>query len=92
MQPPGNWLWDSHQGMRHYSRVRHPVAIAALVTCMAAASDDGRAPLVLTCSNPASGATWQISVDLGKSTVDANPARIDAYHEAVARELARSSD
>jgi hypothetical protein len=62
--------------MRSFFRVRHLVAIAALATCIAAASGDGP-PLEITCTNPASGTSWQISVDLGKSTVDANPARID---------------
>ena len=53
-------------------------AIAAL-TCVAAAPIDGQprqnAPAI-TCTNPASGATWQISIDLDRATVDANPARI----------------
>ena len=31
----------------------------------------------VTCTNPASGATWQIKVDYDRKTVDANPARID---------------
>ena len=30
----------------------------------------------VTCTNPASGASWQIKVDYDRSTVDANPARI----------------
>jgi hypothetical protein len=63
--------------MRSFFRVRQLVAIAGVAICMAAAPGDGRSPLVLTCTNPASGATWQISVDLGKSTVDANPARVN---------------
>jgi hypothetical protein len=32
----------------------------------------------ITCTNPASGATWQIRIDYDKSTVDSNPARINA--------------
>jgi hypothetical protein len=40
----------------------------------------------LTCTNPASGATWQISIDYDKATVDANPARISdaeiSWHDA----------
>jgi hypothetical protein len=54
-------------------------AIAALATCGAAAPVDGqsqpRAPAI-TCTNPASGATWQISIDFDRATVDANPARV----------------
>jgi hypothetical protein len=34
------------------------------------------APTTMTCTNPVSGANWKISVDFGRSTVDANPARI----------------
>ena len=30
----------------------------------------------ITCTNPVSGASWQIHVDYGKATVDANPAKI----------------
>jgi hypothetical protein len=30
----------------------------------------------ITCTNPASGASWQIRIDYDKSTVDSNPARI----------------
>ena len=30
----------------------------------------------ITCTNPASGVTWQIKIDYERSTVDANPARI----------------
>ncbi len=33
-------------------------------------------PTTLTCTNPVSGANWKISIDFGRSTVDANPARI----------------
>jgi|ERR1700749_2275539 hypothetical protein len=33
-------------------------------------------PTSLTCTNPVSGANWKISIDFGKSTVDANPAHI----------------
>lgn len=34
-------------------------------------------PVALTCVNPASGAAWQITIDYGAGTVDANPASID---------------
>ena len=69
---------------------RHVVAaIAALATCIAAASADGQPQaqaLVVTCTNPASGTTWQISIDYDRATVDANPARVSAaeisWHDA----------
>jgi hypothetical protein len=34
------------------------------------------AAAAITCTNPASGASWLISIDYDKSTVDSNPARI----------------
>jgi hypothetical protein len=58
-------------------RIRHAAAIAALATCVAAGPAVG-APQqsVVTCTNPASGATWTIDIDYGRSTVDGNPASI----------------
>jgi hypothetical protein len=35
-----------------------------------------RADTAMTCTNPASGMTWQIKIDYDRSTVDANPASI----------------
>lgn len=41
---------------------------------------------VMTCTNPASGATWQIHIDFAQRTVDGNAARIGddeiAWHDA----------
>jgi len=42
----------------------------------AAAAETQRGEVAITCTNPVSGATWQIRVDYDRSTVDANPARI----------------
>jgi hypothetical protein len=59
-------------------------AIAALMACVAmpavaAAPAGGQAapdaPMV-TCTNPYSGTTWQISIDYEHATVDANPAQV----------------
>ncbi|MGC1407750.1 MAG: hypothetical protein WA864_02255 [Acetobacteraceae bacterium] len=69
---------------------RHVVAvIAALATCSATSSADGQPQaraLVVTCINRASGTTWQIDIDYGRATVDANPARVSAgeisWHDA----------
>jgi hypothetical protein len=30
----------------------------------------------ITCTNPASGASWQVMIDYGKATVDSYPAKI----------------
>ena len=55
------------------------VAIAALTTDLAAVPADGQPrpnPPVITCTNPYSGTTWQISIDYAHGTVDANPAKV----------------
>jgi hypothetical protein len=40
----------------------------------------------ITCTNPASGVSWQVRIDYDKGTVDSNPARISAsqisWHDA----------
>ena len=67
-------------------------AIAALAACLRPAGGRARrraAPAArarVTCTNPASGATWQISIDYDRATVDANPARVSdaeiSWHDA----------
>lgn len=53
------------------------VAIGALAACSAGgAARAGPRTAAITCVNPASGATWRITIDHGRSTVDSNPARI----------------
>ncbi|MGO8919394.1 MAG: hypothetical protein ACLQJR_26120 [Stellaceae bacterium] len=63
--------------------------VAALAACMAVPAIGGEAPsgvTAITCTNPASGASWQISIDYEKGTVDANPARVSdakiSWHDA----------
>jgi hypothetical protein len=64
-------------------------AVAALTASVAAApvhgQSESRTP-VITCTNPASGATWQISIDFDRVTVDSNPARVSdaeiSWHDA----------
>jgi hypothetical protein len=53
--------------------------IAVLTLCVAAAPGDGQPrphAAMITCTNPASGATWQISIDYDRATVDANAAQL----------------
>lgn len=53
--------------------------IAVLATGLAVAVIDGDAQdgeTVTTCTNPVSGASWQITIDYRKVTVDTNPAEI----------------
>src|SRR5208282_4305231 len=58
--------------------------LAAGLAVSAAAAQSGAS--VITCTNPASGASWQISIDYDKATVDSNPARISdtkiSWHSA----------
>ena len=63
--------------------------IAVLIAGMAVlAIADGvpDAERTISCTNPASGATWQIRIDYIKGTVDSNPAQISdakiSWHDA----------
>jgi hypothetical protein len=64
-------------------------AIAGLASAMAVSVIDAGAQsgeTAITCTNPTSGAHWQIRIDYQKGTVDANPARISdakiSWHDA----------
>jgi|SRR5580698_7401685 hypothetical protein len=61
------------------SNRRLMAALAAIAINSIAASSGSAAPgsATMTCTNPVSGANWKISIDFAKSTVDANPARIN---------------
>jgi len=74
--------------------IRHlAAAITALAACGAAAPVAAQPqptatahPTEVACTNPASGATWQISIDYAQATVDANPAQVSdgeiRWHDA----------
>lgn len=54
-------------------------ATAAMAVGIAVPAISGEAPngqSAITCTNPASGASWQIRIDYDRSTVDSSPARI----------------
>jgi hypothetical protein len=60
---------------------RLPVIIAASVGLWAWSTNMSRAEMLhgetaITCTNPVSGATWQIKIDYDHATVDSNAARI----------------
>jgi hypothetical protein len=72
-------------------RVRQLAVLLAflglVVPCVAGQySAAGAAESPVTCTNPASGAQWQIRVDYERGTVDSYPARITAanitWHDA----------
>ncbi len=60
------------------------MVVAALLWAGAAKAQTGER--AITCTNPASGATWQIKIDYVRSAVDSNPANISAtaisWHDA----------
>jgi hypothetical protein len=72
----------------------HPIAaVVALATWVVTVSGPLQAqgtlaiaPPAVTCTNPYSGATWQISIDYDRATVDANPAHVSnaeiSWHDA----------
>jgi len=59
-------------------------AAAVAVSCASANAQSGES--VVTCVNPASGASWQIKIDYDRKTVDSNPASISeaaiSWHDA----------
>jgi hypothetical protein len=57
---------------------RLAMTLGAVLMCGAAGPDGGQRVFTVTCTNPSSGATWEISVDLEHATVDANPASVSA--------------
>lgn len=81
--------------MIHAPAERWPVArvlaagIAVWIAAMAVPACADAAQLgerTISCTNPASGTTWQIRIDYARSTVDSNPARISdtkiSWHDA----------
>jgi hypothetical protein len=61
-------------------------ALAAGALCSTAPASAEPRPVAITCTNPSSGAHWQIAIDYDGRTVDANPARISereiSWHDA----------
>jgi len=51
-------------------------ALAACVTAGAAGAETSVGAAAITCVNPASGASWQITIDYERATVDSNPAEV----------------
>src|ERR1700683_4674909 len=62
-------------------RARNLLCATALSVLMAAFAVAGakaqKGETAVSCTNPYSGATWQIRIDYDRSTVDANPGRIN---------------
>jgi hypothetical protein len=71
------------RGMAIYAIMFHnrflAAGLAGLASSLAVPALNGHAQQresAITCTNPVSGTAWQIRIDYGKATVDANPARI----------------
>jgi hypothetical protein len=63
--------------------VRGPAVIQLILSMLAAdvlspalAGGTLRGESAITCTNPASGASWQVKIDYDRATVDSSPARI----------------
>jgi hypothetical protein len=50
--------------------------VIGVLAAPASAGEAQRGQTAITCTNVASGTSWQIKVDYDKGTVDSNPARI----------------
>jgi hypothetical protein len=64
-----------------------PLAVGIIgVVAAATAVEADRGETAITCTNPASGASWQIKIDYDRGTADSNPARISdaeiSWHDA----------
>ena len=64
--------------------MRGPAVIQLILSMFAAnvlwptvASGTPRGESAITCTNPASGASWQVKIDYDRATADSNPARIN---------------
>src|SRR6201987_2176441 len=51
--------------------------LAADVLAPARATGTPRGESAITCTSPASGASWQVKIDYDRATADSNPARIN---------------
>jgi hypothetical protein len=61
-------------------------ALAIALTAPAIGAETPHGQTAITCTNVASGTSWQIKVDYDRGTVDSNPARISdteiSWHDA----------
>jgi hypothetical protein len=53
-----------------------PLAAGTGVLAAVTAIEAEHGETAITCTNPASGASWQIRIDYDRGTADSNPARI----------------
>ena len=53
-----------------------PGLAVGLATPINGDTQQNETPTAITCTNPVSGTSWQITIDFRKATVDSNPAEI----------------
>jgi len=66
--------------IRHIAAVLAALTTSALATSALIPAAGAQSPphiSVLTCTNPASGTTWQITIDYDHATVDTYPAKLN---------------
>jgi len=75
----GNWLWGTRQTEKKMFSTRYLAAAVAFLTICDLAAPGRAQPhphaAMIACTNPSSGATWQVNIDYDQATVDANAAR-----------------
>lgn len=71
----GKTLWRCRPSARGTALFLAMLAAAPAALSAAAQAQGGNR--VITCSNPASGASWQITIDFERQTVDSYAATID---------------
>jgi hypothetical protein len=76
-------------GLRAISAIRPVLTFGVMAVALGGSAQESgarAAESLVTCTNPASGAQWQIRIDYDRSTVDSNPARIGdgniSWHDA----------
>ena len=58
--------------------LRRFTVLTAVVAAVAAPAAAQPSEVAITCTNPYSGVSWQITIDYRKPAVDANPAQVTA--------------
>jgi hypothetical protein len=62
--------------LKKWPLIARTTALAAALAVLASAGPVRAADTLMTCTNPASGASWEVRIDYPGATVDSNPAHI----------------
>jgi hypothetical protein len=71
-------ITETEEVVRAVSMTQMVLVIVGMfaVEAPALAGDALKGEIAITCTNPASGTSWQLSIDYVRGTADSNPARI----------------